>query len=156
MARTAHRFTLAIGVLFIASACTRQPPSGNDADLYQANSAVLTPGVQAVRIGEVGPSYPACASSGTVVNVSPAGETYLPLRAAPFAEADEVARIGEGARMFLCSRSLDQRWQGVVVPPADAPATDCGVTASLPAARAYDGPCKSGWVPTSFVRPVAG
>ncbi len=137
-------------------ACAKQGPGGNDADLYSANTATLSPGVQAVRIGEGGPAYPACTSMGTVTNLSPAGETYLPLRAAPFAEADETARLGEGATLFLCSRSLDQRWQGVVVPPANAPASDCGVTAALASARSYAGPCRSGWVLSSFVRPSAG
>ena len=142
--------------LVLLSACAKQMAGDNDTDLYQANTATLTPGVQPVRVGEGGPAYPACASTGIVVNLSPAGEKYLPLRAAPFAEADETAQLGEGASLFLCSRSLDQRWQGVVVPPADAPATDCGVTATLASARAYTGPCRSGWVLSSFVRPSAG
>lgn len=152
--------------LALLSSCAKQTPGGNDADLYQANTAILTPGVQPVLVGEGGPAYPACASSGTVVNLSPAGERYLPLRAAPFAEADETAQLGEGRTLFLCSRSLDQRWQGVVVPPAPAtpanpattgvPAVDCGVTATLASARPYAGPCRSGWVSSSFVRPSAG
>lgn len=146
------RISLALGLLLTACSPTTAPD--NAADLYQADTATLTPGVQVVRVGEGGPAYPACTGTGTVVNLSPAGETYLALRAAPFAEADEVARLGEGAKLFLCTRSLDQRWQGVVVPPADAPANDCGVTTALAGARPYAGPCKSGWVLTGFVRPA--
>ena len=137
-------------------ACSREVSSGNDAELYQSNSAVLTPGVQPVRVGEGGAAYPACTGTGTVVNLSPSGESYLSLRAAPFAEANEVTRLNDGAPLFLCSRSLDQRWQGVVVPPIDTPNADCGVTTPLAGAQAYAGPCKSGWVLTAFVRPSAG
>lgn len=149
-----NRSILAMALLL--TACSREGAFSNDPSLYQSNTAALTPGVQAVRVGEGGPAYPACASSGEVVNLSPEGEAYLPLRAAPFAEAEEIARLGEGAKLFLCQRSLDQRWQGVVVPPADSPQADCGVTATLASARAYTGPCKSGWVLSGFVRPVAG
>lgn len=144
-----------LGIALLLSACSREAAFTNDPSLYQTNTAALTPGVQPVRVGDTGPAYPACASAGIVVNLSPAGESYLALRAAPFTEAGEVARLSEGTRLFLCQRSIDQRWQGVVVPPADVPASDCGVTAPLAAARAYAGPCRSGWVLTGFVRPVA-
>ncbi|WP_010183260.1 hypothetical protein [Sphingomonas sp. PAMC 26605] len=136
--------------------CSREAAPDDDAALYQSNAATLTPGVQPVRVGEGGPAFRACASIGQVVNLSPAGEQYLAVRTAPFAEAGEVVRLGDGAKMYLCSRSLDQRWQGVVVPPADAPTSDCGVTASLAGPRAYAGPCKSGWVLSGFVQPSAG
>lgn len=159
MNRILHRPAPALAVLFALAAlggCSHENPSGNDADLYQSNSATLTPGLQPVRVGEGGPAFPACASVGKVVNLSPSGETALPVRAAPFAEADEVLRLSEGAKLYLCSRSLDQRWQGVVVPPADSPASDCGVTASFASPRGYAGPCKSGWVLSGFVRQAAG
>ena len=103
-----NRSILVIALLL--TACSREGAFSNDPSLYQSNTTTLTPGVQAVRVGDGGPAYPACASSGVVVNVSPEGEAYLPLRAAPFAEAQEVARLGEGAKLFLCQRSLDQRW----------------------------------------------
>lgn len=148
-----NRSILAIALL--VSACSREAAFRDDPSLYQSNTTALTPGVQAVRIGEGGPAYPACASAGVVVNLSPEGEAYLPVRAAPFAEAQEIARLGEGAKLFLCQRSLDQRWQGVVVPPAGSAQIDCGVTAPLATARAYAGPCKAGWVLSGFVRPVA-
>lgn len=138
--------------VILLGGCSRRGGADDDAALYQANAAALTPGVQPVRVGEGGPAFRACASVGEIVNLSPAGETYLPVRAAPFAEADEVTRLNDGARVFLCTRSLDQRWQGVVVPPADSPGADCGVTASFASARAYPGPCKSGWVLSGFVR----
>lgn len=135
--------------------CSRETPQSDDTVLYQANAATLTPGVQPVRIGEGGPAFRACASVGRVVNLSPAGERYLSMRAAPFVEADEVLRLDDGARLYLCTRSLDQRWLGVVVPPADAPTSDCGVTASFAGPRAYAGPCKSGWVSSGFVQQAA-
>jgi len=144
----------ATALCLLLAACSGGGGFGNDADLYDTNTSAPRPGVQAVQIGEGGSAFQACAGVGEVVNLSPGGEAYLPLRAAPFAEADEVARLGPGARVFRCTRSLDQRWQGVVVAPGDG--TDCGVTAPIASARPYVGPCKSGWALTGFIRPIAG
>lgn len=147
---------LVVGLML--AGCTRRGDPGNDTVLYTAanDTATLSPGTQAVRIGESGPAFPACATTGQVVNLSPAGMPFLPLRAAPFDEAGEVARLSDGTRVFLCARSLDQRWQGVVVPPADAPASDCGVTAPVEAARDYAGPCRAGWALGTFLQPSGG
>lgn len=137
--------------------CTHRSDLGNDAALYPTGDerATLSPGTQAVRIGESGSAFPACAATGQVVNLSPAGMPYLSLRAAPFDEASEVARLPQGARVFLCTRSLDQDWQGVIVPPANAPDADCGVTARIEGPRDYAGPCRAGWALGTFVRPSA-
>lgn len=146
----------ATALCLLLAACSGGGGFGNDAGLYDTNTTAPAPGIQAVQIGEGGSAFQACAGIGEVVNLSPAGEAYLPLRAAPFAEADEVARLGPGTRVFRCTRSLDQRWQGVVMPPVDAPATDCGVGSPIAAPRSYTGPCKSGWALTGFIRPIAG
>lgn len=135
-------------------ACSPQGASGDADAIYNAGEqeAQLSPGVQPVRIGEGGAAFAACASAGVVVNLSPAGETYLALRAAPFAEASEVARLTNGTALLLCSHSLDQHWQGVVVPPAGGVAADCGVGAPVANPRGYTGPCRSGWVSSAFVQ----
>jgi len=86
----------------------------------------------------------------------PSDEAYLPVRAAPFAEADELMRLDAGAQLRVCTRSIDQRWMGVVVAPKEAPDTDCGVAAPVASPRAYTGPCKSGWVSSAFIRLIAG
>ena len=96
----------ALAFLLLLSACSREGMPANNAELYQTNAIALTPGVRPVRIGEGGPAFRACASIGEVVNLSPTGERYLPLRAAPFAEADEVAQLNEGSTLFLCPRPM--------------------------------------------------
>src|SRR3546814_7934270 len=79
------------------------------------------------------------------------GAGGAPVRAAPFSDAREIARMAEGARAWVCTRSLDQKWLGVVLvpePPADnatAP-VDCGVSEPVDRKQPYDGPCLSGWV----------
>ncbi|WP_267389630.1 hypothetical protein [Sphingomonas sp. GC_Shp_3] len=138
--------------------CSSRGSSGDADAIYNAGEqeAQLSPGVQPVRIGEGGAAFAACAGSGVVVNLSPTNESYLSLRAAPFTEASEVARLTNGTALLLCSHSLDQRWQGVVVPPAGGGAADCGVDAPIATARGYTGPCKSGWVSSAFVQARAG
>jgi hypothetical protein len=115
-----------------------------------------------VTIGEDGPRLDACGAMGQVVRVGPSG---LALRAAPFTEAQEIGRLGEGSRAHVCTRSIDQRWLGVVVaPPPSQPDSgeaasgdvDCGVSGPVDRKQAYDGPCLSGWVSSASIRLVAG
>ncbi|MDO7844474.1 hypothetical protein [Sphingomonas immobilis] len=133
-------------------ACHPSSGTPDDTTLYNGNrqEEALSPGVQPVRIGETGAAFAACAAVGTVTDLSPGGQAYLPLRAAPFAEGKELARLANGQSLVLCTRSLDQRWQGVVVP--DANGGDCGVSNPVAAPEAYAGPCQSGWVSSAFVR----
>lgn len=136
-------------------ACSRDPANPT-LDTATHATATLSPGARPVRIGEGGPGLDACGATGAVANLSPGGESYLSLRAAPFVEAEERARLANDTRLHLCSRSIDQKWQGVVVPPDNAPDVDCGVSSPVDAPRDYAGPCRSGWVSSAFVRPVAG
>lgn len=116
------------------------------------------PVARPVTIGEDGPRMDAC---GTLGQVSRAGPNGIGLHAAPFADAREMGRLMEGQRAYVCTRSLDQKWLGVVVPPASAtgdvpPAADCGVTSPVDRKQPYDGPCASGWVASAYVRLIAG
>lgn len=113
-----------------------------------------------VTIGEDGPRLDACGALGQVART---GQEGLSLRAAPFADARELARLTEGARVHVCTRSHDQKWLGVVVVPTavegadtDAQTGDCGVTSPVESRRPYAGPCASGWVSSGFVRLIAG
>ncbi|MEG3087887.1 hypothetical protein [Sphingomonas sp. PB4P5] len=138
-------------------ACSSDKGMGNDvaATATEQPAEPMRPGVRAVRIGEGGPGFQACAYTARVVNVGSAEQPYLSVRQAPFQEAAEVLRLPDETRLFACSRSIDQRWQSVVIPPAAAPDTDCGVTTPVASARDYDGPCQSGWVASAFVRLTA-
>jgi hypothetical protein len=124
----------------------RQQPSPT-AEVPQA----IAPQARPVRIGEGGPGFAACQSRGTVGSLDP-GTTDTPVRIAPFAEAETVVALSEGATMFVCTRTLDQRWLGVVVPPFDAPDADCGVRARVDRPRDYEGRCASGWIAANTIR----
>ena len=110
-----------------------------------------------VRIGELGPSFPACNATGVTRNLRP-GET-LPVRAAPFDTAPETEQVPADARFAICSRSHDQKWFGIVFDEAGpgqwGTGQDCGVSAPVASRRAYEGPCRSGWVSSPFVKLVA-
>ncbi len=121
-----------------------------------------------VTIGEDGPQLDACGALGVVRGLA-VGKT-LAIHAAPFREAKATAQLVNGARVHVCTRSLDQKWLGVVVlPGAPAPdgddvggnevlpaPADCGVSSPVDRRQVYDGPCKSGWVSSGFVRLIAG
>lgn len=122
---------------------------------------------RAVTIGEDGPRLDACGALGVVRGVAAGGT--LAMRAAPFQDAKATAQLTNGARVHLCSRSIDQRWLGVVVLPVTPPpvpgadgnvaepvAVDCGVSSPVDRKQPYDGPCESGWVSSGFIQLIAG
>lgn len=119
-------------------------------------SRMEAPLARAVTIGEDGSRLDACSGMGMVVQ---AGAQGLALRAAPFADARATAQLTNGARLHLCTRSLDQRWIGVVVvPPVEEGSApiDCGLSSPVDRKQAYAGPCASGWVASAYVRLIAG
>jgi hypothetical protein len=122
------------------------------ADPAQPAAPVRTDAVP-VRVGELGANFNACGHAGTTRHIE-AG-TALPVRAAPFDTAEAAGSIPDGARFFVCARSHDQRWLGVVWSPDGTLAPACGVSAPAVSRRDYEGPCRSGWVNSAFVRMVA-
>ena len=117
-------------------------------------AAVVTPGVRPVRIGEYGANFRACNQAGTTRNLAP-GET-LPVRASPFENAAGIGGVAAGARFFICTRSHDQKWFGIVHDEEGRLAERCGVSEPVTRRRDYDGPCRSGWVQSAFVKVIAG
>jgi hypothetical protein len=111
-----------------------------------------------VRIGEGGPRFDACQSVGQM-----RGRSTLAVRAAPFDSAAQRAEIAGGQYVWICTSSHDQQWFGIVyddtAPLNEGEARgpgECGVSSPVRTKRAYDGPCKSGWVESNFIIPVAG
>ena len=125
--------------------------AGDDAN---ASADTVTTAAQAVPIGELGPSFQACGAAGTTRKLK-AGEA-LPVRWAPFENARETGSVPAGARFFICSRSLDQKWFGIVSDEGGSLADRCGVSEPVTRRRDYDGPCRSGWVQSAFVKVIAG
>ena len=115
-----------------------------------ASTPVTTEAVP-VRVGELGPNFPACSAAGVTRNLD-AG-AVLPVRAAPFDTAVETGQIPAGGRFFVCTRSHDQKWFGIVFGDAGQ---SCGVSAPIASRRVYEGSCRSGWVSTPFVKLSAG
>ena len=103
-----------------------------------------------VTIGEDGPRLDACGAMGQAVRVGARG---LAVRAAPFADAEEVGRVAEGGRVHVCTPSHDQKWLGVVV-LIPAPG-DCGLSEPVERRQPYEGPCLSVGVSNAANRFVA-
>lgn len=159
--------TRAIALIFLLAACSDsrevldELPNSSLAGAPRADvseSRMDAPVARAVTIGEDGPRLDACGGMGQVLRTGAGGQ---PLRAAPFGDAKVLATLNEGDRAYICTRSLDQKWLGVVLapPPAadnEAQAPDCGVSSPVDRKQPYDGPCVSGWVASAYVRLIAG
>ena len=153
----------------------KRAPGGVQAG-ERLDAAEPSPTARAVNIGEGGARFAACQGRGRVGNLR---GRPLPVRDAPFDSAKQIGELGEDAHVFICTRSLDQQWLGVVVATEDgmkpvaaapaaamgsepsevaatpAPGIDCGVTTPVRGKRPYAGPCQSGWVESTFVAVVA-
>ncbi len=99
-----------------------------------------------VRIGTSGAKAPACAAMARGRNGNVA------VRWSASAQAPVKARIG--GDVWLCE--TDGGWSGVVFPASGQDASDCNVDRALRSPTEYQGPCRSGWVESRAVEPVAG
>lgn len=150
----------ALAALIALAACdnAREPPpsQGSTTPAYERGepAGALEPGETPVRIGELGANFPACYAMarfrGRVVTEP------VPVRAAPFEQARETDRIPPDGRFFICTRSHDQRWFAIVWDEAAGASQACGVSRPVSARRDYDGPCKSGWIPSALVSIESG
>jgi hypothetical protein len=143
--------------LLALSACgepVRDDHYTNGAEPVDAPAAAPMKQVRAVRVGELGASFDACGGAGTTRNLDP-GQS-LAVRAAPFDSAAENGAVPSGTRFFVCNRSLDQKWLGIVYDENGTLAERCGVSSPATRPHDYDGPCRSGWVASAFVRLIAG
>ena len=122
------------------------------------------PSAKPVRIGEGGPRFDACQSVGEVGRHDSGA---LPVLSAPFDAGAKKDSLSQGQRVYICTRSIDQQWFGIVYDKAADPVAgdgatpgrspaDCGVSSPVRTKRNYDGPCESGWVESIYVVLVAG
>lgn len=149
---------IAACAFFALAACgERVAADGNDLapDLERTASPIPAPATP-VRVGEAGQSFAACQGAGTTRNLDAAAGAALPVRAAPFDTAATTGRIAAETRFFVCTRSIDQRWLGIVYEDGGTLSPACGVSAPAPGRGNYAGPCRSGWVASASVRLVAG
>lgn len=152
---------LGLAALMLLTACGERAPDlnaqGSTTPPYvrvEDNSSVLRDTVTPVRVGELGPSFAACNARGAVRERASA--EAVPVRAAPFEVNEEIDYLAAGAQFFICSRTQDQRWLGIVYDSGGEAAERCGVSAPIPSRRNYGGPCAAGWVPSARVRLVSG
>jgi hypothetical protein len=117
-----------------------------------ATAAVAQPGSRPVRVGLNGPELDTCTPYSEIRGLNPRGDNFASVRAAPTIRARELDRLGPGRRVWICEEASG--WAGIVYGPRGSVA--CGVEGTVPRAHAYRGPCRSGWVSSRYVTPIAG
>jgi hypothetical protein len=120
----------------------------------ETDPSLLSNMVQPVRIGEPGSNFAACNARGAARERG--GAEPVPVRAAPYEQSEQIALLPPGSEFFICSRTNDQRWFGIVFDEGGEASERCGVSAPVPAGRDYRGPCAAGWVASASVRLVSG
>lgn len=157
-----HRRTAVLACLTVLAACSRGASIDDElADMAKSDATHATQGeemprygasAQPVRVGEAGDRFPACGSTGQVTKLDEGAA--LPVRDAPFESGKTVDQLANGDSLYVCTRSLDQKWLGVVYSEARALDPACGVSRVGVDRGNYAGPCRSGWVSSAFVRLV--
>lgn len=151
---------LLAGLALVAGCGERIPEGDNQGSTTppyvraEADSAGLREMVTPVRIGEQGPNFAACNARGAVRDRVGGGP--VPVRAAPYELAGEIAALPPAAEFFICARTHDQRWFGIVYDEGGQAAERCGVSSPVPQRRIYQGPCAAGWVPSARIRLISG
>ena len=107
-----------------------------------------------VRVGELGPSFAACTARGAIRDRGGAGPIVV--RAAPYDGAGEIDQLAVGSDFFICTRSQDEHWFGIVYDEGGRATDRCGVGGPIAARRDYLGPCAAGWVSSARIRLVSG
>jgi hypothetical protein len=122
------------------------------AALALAGAAVAQPGARPVRYGLNGPELDGCTPYSEIRGLNPRGDNFVSVRAAPTTAGRELDRLGPGRKVWICEEAGG--WAGIVYGPRAS--TGCNVERPLPRVRAYRGPCRSGWVSSRYVTPIAG
>ena len=84
------------------------------------------------------------------------GDVRLSVLAGPNSAAVEIDRLRNGTPVILCDSSRDGKWSGIVYPAAGQTIADCGTSTPVAKPSPYRGPCRSGWVASTFVVATAG
>ena len=149
-------------LLVLCSACgersaDRSGRNGSTTPPYvreESEPSRLGEAVVPVPVGELGPRFAACGGRGATRD--PVGAEPVPVRAAPFDEAEVIDRLPSGATFFICARTYDQRWSAIVYDSGGTASERCAVSAPAVRRGHYSGPCAAGWVANARVRLVSG
>jgi hypothetical protein len=146
--------------LSIMTACGERVPAdvnvqGSTTPAYERadSEPLFNDAATPVRVGELGPGFAACNARGATRD-RVAGES-VPVRAAPFDQAEQIDALPRGGQFFICSRTHDQRWFGIVYDEGGQAADRCGVSQPVQSRGPYSGPCAAGWVPSTTVRLIS-
>ena len=94
-----------------------------------------------------------CGPAGEIAGPAGLGNTVFAVRNGPDESFRSIDYLSNGERIWQCDGTGD--WVGVVYVPAGKTGLDC--TAAPRSARLpYTGPCRAGWIPRDWVRPVSG
>jgi hypothetical protein len=102
-----------------------------------------------VTIGRAGGSGPACADARQARSTR---DRFVAVRAGPGRDTPQRDQLSAGQQVTVCDSASGPGgglWLGIVYPAAAG--QDCGLARPAPRARAYDGPCRSGWVASNLL-----
>lgn len=123
---------------------------------FSAVAAAPAQFARPVMVGIDGPDQSACSGQGEVRGLGAEGDQRLSVLAGPHAAAVETDRLRNGAAIILCDSSRDGKWSGIVYPAPGQALADCALAGPVARPTPYRGPCRSGWVASTFVVVTAG
>jgi hypothetical protein len=107
-----------------------------------------------VVVGQDGPDYDACASSGTVEGLNPRGDGFLAVKSGPGLNFERIDKLYNGQHVYICGYHGD--WYAIVYSGSARDPIGCNVMTSWHKTMPYTGPCRSGWVHKRWIGNLAG
>ena len=130
-------------------------PSADSADAPSASMAPKGP-VVAIQVG--GDADMDACSLGSIRSGASGPGGWVPVRSGPGERFATIDSIDVAQRFSSCDS--DGQWVGIIYrKEGDSPDEkgDCGgMNSPVPDKRAYNGPCRSGWIPDAVHEIVAG
>lgn len=117
-----------------------------------ATAASAQPGSRPVRVGLDGGNFDACTPYSQITGLDRRRDNFVSVRAGPGVRARELDRLGPGRLVWTCETVGG--WTGIVYGPRRS--LGCGVESPVRRARPYRGPCRSGWISSRYITPIAG
>ena len=156
------RRALLLALALPLAGCGEQAPNGQGAEgsttppyvREPTDNSLLAQLETPVRVGELGPSFAACNARGAIRDRG--GAAPIVVRAAPYERAGEIDRLPPASEFFICTRSQDEHWFGIVYDEGGHATDRCGVGGPIAPRRDYLGPCAAGWISSARVRLISG
>ena len=152
-----RRVLFCAGALTLAACGERPARQAPDTPAASASATTRLVAPLAVQVGSPDEEVDAC-SIGAIRAGGADGARRVAVRSGPGAQYPVIDSLPPGAAFHSCDGT--EEWVGIVYrresDPPDSTGSCGGLSSPIAVRRAYDGPCRSGWIAKDAQEIIAG